>query len=225
MLTLDQVQLQYGDHAVLTGLSADFPSGEIHGIVGMNGSGKTSLLRAIHGSVPFQGGQILWNDVPTHRRMVGFLETQNYFYPRITGGEYLELFLSSYPDFDLDGWNALFDLPLDHLVDGYSTGMKKKLAFMGLLALDRPILILDEPFNGLDLESNEALQQILPKLKRPDRLILITSHIKDTLISICHRIHLLRGGVFESSFTSSEFQQMGTLLDQRRIDQIDELLG
>lgn len=225
MLKLDQVQLRYGDNKVLTRLSADFPSGEIHGIVGMNGSGKTSLLRAIHGSVPFQDGRILWNALPTHRRMVGFLETQNYFYPRITGGEYLQLFLSSYPDFDLEGWNALFDLPLDHLIDSYSTGMKKKLAFMGLLALDRPILILDEPFNGLDLESNEALQQILPKLKRPDRLILITSHIKDTLISICNRIHLLRGGVFESSFTSEEFSQMGTLLDQRRIDQIDHLLG
>lgn len=225
MLRLDQLLLQYGSNVVLSGLSADLPSGMIHGVVGMNGSGKTSLLRAIHGSVSFQEGSILWQDATLSRQQVGFLETHNYFYPRITGGEYLELFLSQYPGFNLEGWNEVFDLPLKHLIDSYSTGMKKKLAFMGLLALDRPVLILDEPFNGLDLESSEALQKILPQLKRTDRIILITSHIKDTLIHSCDQIHLLKEGRFDASYTAQEFQKMGSLLDQGRIDQIDRLLA
>jgi ABC-2 type transport system ATP-binding protein len=69
---------------------------------------------------------------------VGFLETNPFFYPRTTGREYLELFRLANRAFDVEGWNRLFALPLDRLIDHYSTGMRKKLAFLGWSASTGP---------------------------------------------------------------------------------------
>ena len=139
------------------------------------------------------------------KKSISYLVTENYFYSNITGKEYLDLFKN--PHFDIEQWNKLFDLPLNKIIDGYSTGMKKKLALLGILKQDKSIMILDEPFNGLDIETCRIIRMILLRLKEKGKTIIITSHIIETLTNLCDYIHYLKDGVINQSVDESGFAQ------------------
>ena len=155
------------------------------------------------------------------------MPTENYFFPNITGNEYLALFKND--NFDLKGWNDLFQLPLDQIIDDYSTGMKKKLALIGILKMDKPVLILDEPFNGLDIETGRILRSILLKLKEKGKTIIVTSHIIETLTNMCNQIHYLESGKIQFSKNENEFGSFETelfeKLEEQNRDAIDRLIS
>ena len=88
----------------------------------------------------------------------------------------------------------IFDLPLDQYASTYSTGMKKKLALTAILLQENDYFILDEPFNGVDIQSNIVLTEIIKELKKLNKIVLISSHIFSTLNTICDEIHLLQKG-------------------------------
>lgn len=205
MFTIENIRVQYGKQIVLSNLNLSLTLKQVHGLVGLNGAGKTTLLNTIYGFSKPQSGRIALNGNPIHRKQLSFLETGNYFYPYITGNEYLGLFPESEKKFDINTWNQLFELPLDKLIDDYSTGMKKKLAFMGILKLDKPILILDEPFNGLDLESVQLVKLIIQRLRVNGKTVLITSHILETLFNCCDHIHYLSQGKIQQSYPKQNF--------------------
>ncbi|OJJ18634.1 hypothetical protein BKI52_23790 [marine bacterium AO1-C] len=213
---------------VIENLSLSLIPGKIHGIVGLNGSGKTTFLKALYGSIPRIAGNVQWEENPVTQSDMAFLETHNFFYHKITGYEYLRLFQMKNPAFDIEQWNRLFDLPLTKLVDNYSTGMKKKLAFLGILALDRPILILDEPYNGVDVESYSKIQIILRKLAQQGKTILVTSHIFESLVAICEQISLLKQKQIVKTFEKESFAQlekeMFELLNEQTTEVVSELL-
>lgn len=191
---------------VLSDLSLEISSATINGIVGLNGAGKTTLLNAIYGLIKFETGSIKVDSEFISKRQIAFLETENYFYPGITGREHLEIF--SNKKFDTAKWNKVFNLPLEGLIDEYSTGMRKKLAIMALLKLEKPVMILDEPFNGLDLETCRSIRSILLGLKDEGRTIIVTSHILETLTNMCDYIHYLESGKILYSRGSSDFSKL-----------------
>ncbi|PRD46145.1 ATP-binding cassette domain-containing protein [Sphingobacterium haloxyli] len=195
----------YKSTPVLEGVNMDLPNGQVHGIVGANGSGKTTLLQCIHGTIKKVQGEILYNGMPIKREDVSFLETDNYFYKRITGKEYLQLFGAFNKDFDVLGWNALFSLPLDKMVDDYSTGMKKKIAFLSVLSFNTPIVILDEPFNGIDMETVQLIKVIIKKLRASGLTVVVTSHILESLLNICDTISYVKGKKIEATFYPPDF--------------------
>lgn len=217
MLTINNLHFSYSEKEVLKGLNFSAQSGKIHGILGMNGSGKTTLFKTIYGFNVKESGECLFNDKPVSKRDIAFLETANFFYSYMKGQEYLELCALQNPDYSIENWNQLFQLPLNDLVEHYSTGMKKKLAFLGIIALDRPILILDEPFNGIDFESSEVLYEILKRLRKKGKTILLSSHIIESLTNICDEVSYLSNGVIERKYAQSEFRQME--LDLRELIQ------
>ena len=98
------------------------------------------------------------------------------------------------------------------LVENYSTGMKKKLALLGVLKQNQPIFILDEPFNGLDLETNKIHEIIITTLGKKDKTIFVSSHIIEPLLSICDKIHLLENGNFITTFDKNEFDKIDDIL-------------
>jgi ABC-2 type transport system ATP-binding protein len=193
MISIERLQVTYGSHKVLQDLNLSLSAG-IHGIVGLNGAGKTTLLNTLAGMIKPSGGSATLDGKPLFHQDISFLETKHFFYSRITGREYLELFRLARREFDISGWNALFELPLDNLIENYSTGMQKKLAFMGVICLDRPVLILDEPYNGVDLESYRKMKQVVQTMNSNGRIIIITSHILESLTSLCDHIHYLKEG-------------------------------
>jgi ABC-2 type transport system ATP-binding protein len=137
-----------------------------------------------------------------------YLETVNYFYPGITGNEYLKIFRQTNAAFNLNQLQDYFKLPLNDLIENYSTGMKKKLALLGTLKQDRPIYILDEPFNGLDLETNKILEIIITTLQQKNKTVFVSSHIIEPLLTVCDKIHLLENGLFVKNYGKDNFNQI-----------------
>lgn len=208
MIELKNLCLAYGSHVVLDELTATWSVPGIHGIAGLNGAGKTTLFNAVAGYKNPVSGTLQFCKRDLVKEDVFFLETSPYFYPNITGYEYLSLFSQTANHFDGKLLNEVFQLPLHDLIDHYSTGMKKKLAIMAMLKKDKPIYLLDEPFNGLDLESNHVLEILLTLLKEWGKTILISSHILDPLLRICDDIHLLKGGRLEQNFSKDNFENV-----------------
>jgi len=204
MLAINQLAVSYGDKTVIEDLSVSFGSAQVHGLAGLNGSGKTTLLNVIYGFKRAVSGNILYNNLPIRRTDISFLETENHFYPNIIGREYLGLFKPYGKESD-EAWNRLFKLPLDNIIDGYSTGMKRKLALIATLKQDKPIVILDEPFNGLDMEASRVLNMLIVRLREKGRTVIVTSHILETLTGICDYIHFLNDRKIQFSRTKDEF--------------------
>ncbi|MCS7018973.1 MAG: ATP-binding cassette domain-containing protein [Cytophagales bacterium] len=215
MLALHRICYRYGSVEALKNISMEIPAGTVHGLVGMNGAGKTTLLQLIAGLLKVQTGSICYNEKIIAPSDVAFLPTHNYMYHYITGAEYLALFGAQNPQADFDSLNRIFKLPLKRLVDEYSTGMRKKLAFMGLMALKRPVFVLDEPFNGVDLEGTMAFQQAIGLLAEQGKTVVITSHILESLTEICHCIHYLHQGVLEGSYCRNAFSDLQNQLRAR----------
>jgi ABC-2 type transport system ATP-binding protein len=209
MIAIKEVTVKYPQRSVLDMLNIDLRPSAIHGLVGLNGAGKTTFFNVIFGLVKANNGSILFNNEPLTRRDVSFLETHNYFYSNITAREYLSLFNSDKPsNFDLKVWEDLFKIPLDEIVENFSTGMKKKLALLGILKQDKSILLLDEPFNGVDLETARIIKLLLLSLKEKGKTIIITSHILESLTNVCDYIHYLENGRVKHTYSKDQLEQI-----------------
>ncbi len=224
MLNIDQIRAGYGEGDVLKGVSFTAATAEIHGILGVNGSGKTTLFRVLNDWLPKRAGRTAFSNEELKGYHIGFLETDPYFYPYMKGKEYLGLLKVKNEDYNIDAWNAIFDLPLDQMADEYSTGMKKKLALLGLLAQDRPVLILDEPLSGVDIESNVKFQEIILRLRESGKTILLSSHMLGALTAICDKISLLSGGVITKTYQKEEFSNLEELITAQIKEGLDQQL-
>jgi ABC-2 type transport system ATP-binding protein len=228
MITIENLSISYGkEKRVIDALELTITKGTINGIVGLNGAGKTTLLNAMYGLKSIETGGIKWNGEKITKKAVSFLVTEPYFYSNITGNEYLSLFKNNH--FDTKKWNELFLLPLDQIIDEYSTGMKKKLAILSVIKQDKPIFILDEPFNGLDIETCRIIRSIVLGLKEKNKTIIITSHIIETLTNLCDYIHYLEAGKIKYCKEKNEFKEFERELfedlEKKSIKLITELLN
>jgi ABC-2 type transport system ATP-binding protein len=196
---------KYGKNEVLKGIDLSFNKGVIYGIVGENGAGKTTLFRCISGMEQYKGN-IEYNE-GILKNVIGFLPTNPFMISKITGREYLKLLLNARV-IKIDNLNKknIFDLPLDKYADTYSTGMKKKLALTGVLIQNNEIYVLDEPFNGVDIQSNILIKEILIKLKELDKIVILSSHIFSILSDTCDILHHLKDGKIVNSVTKDNFE-------------------
>ena len=208
MIQINELSIAYGQKQVLNQLSIQFQEPQVIGIAGLNGAGKSTFFNALAGLIKTERGIILHQNTAIDFNSIAYLETNNFFYSNITGNEYLNIFKNSNPQFQLSVLQSHFQLPLDDLIETYSTGMKKKLALLGILKQDKQIYLFDEPFNGLDLESNKILEWIITALFNKGKTIFISSHIIDPLLAICHQICYLEKGKFTQSFQKDEFHKV-----------------
>jgi ABC-type multidrug transport system, ATPase component len=227
MISIKDLSISYdGKSKVLDLLNLSLDRNNIHGIVGLNGAGKTTLLNSIYGLTKKDSGEICYDSRSISKKDISYLVTENFFYSNITAREYLSLFRN--PLFDVDKWNELFSLPLDNIIDSYSTGMKKKLALLGILKQDKSIMILDEPFNGLDIETCRVIRSILLRLKDRGKTIIITSHIIETLTNLCDFIHYLENGRIKYSKYKLDFAEFERKLfesiENKNVELINELI-
>ena len=145
MLTINNLSVSYGNKVVLSKLSFHADHQMIHGVVGYNGAGKTTLLNAIY-SIPRKFEEIKMDGTILGRSSVSYLDSGQYFYPYISGRDYLKMFSARNPGFEYESLCRLFNVPIDNFVDTYSDGMKKKLAIVATLALKKVVIMMDEPF-------------------------------------------------------------------------------
>lgn len=206
MLEIKNLSVCFKDKDVLQSLNLEIEEGIIVGILGKNGAGKTTLFESLYQSQKYSG-EILWKKQKLLRENISYLETENYFYPYITGREYLSYFAKDKLLKTIE-LAEKFQLPLEKYVQYYSSGMKKKLALIGMLMLDKPINILDEPFNGVDFEGVHLLYGIIRELKQSNKIVMISSHIIETLFHTCDRIVTLENGIISNIFEKSDFEKL-----------------
>ncbi len=208
MINVQNLAVSFYDHEVLKNITIDFENGLVHGIVGLNGAGKTTFFNVLAKMLKPGSGELKLNGKALTIKDTVYLETGNFFFSRITGNEYLKIFRQTNAEFNLAALQAYFKLPLDELIENYSTGMKKKLALLAVLKQDKQLFILDEPFNGLDLETNKILEIIILSLKQKQKTVFVSSHIIDPLLTTCDKIHLLENGCFIKTYLKTDFSKI-----------------
>lgn len=223
MIALKNLSKHYGTNEVLKNVNLTFSTGKVYGIVGENGAGKTTLFRCISGLEECEG-EITATPGPLKNHL-GLLLTDPYFFSKITGKEYIEL-LCRARGIDAGDVAArnIFELPLHQYASTYSTGMKKKLALTAILLQENTYFILDEPFNGVDIQSNIILTAIIHKLKALDKIVIISSHIFSTLSDTCDEIHLLRKGQQIETVQKDAFGQLENEMKAQSVGNKIELL-
>jgi len=224
MILVNQLYKNYGTNEVLKNISLEFVKGKVYGIVGENGAGKTTLFRCIAGLESYKGE--ITSELKPLKNHLGLLLTEPYFFSKITGEEYIRL-LCNARNIKVAGIEVknIFDLPLNQYASTYSTGMKKKLAITAILLQENDYFILDEPFNGVDIQSNIILTELIHKLQELNKIVLISSHIFSTLSDTCNEIHMLKKGEPVKTVQKAEFgileQEMRAVNVGNKIERLD----
>jgi len=221
MIEISNLTISYSEKIILENVNATFKPGEIKGLIGYNGVGKTSLFNCMCGLVSQNSGTIEYLGKPLTIKNVLYLEAENYFYPQLTGKEFLDIIPDFNPSFNAIELAKLFRLDLNELIDFYSTGMKKKLIMLLLLKTNKPVIILDEPFNGLDLETHQLLEIILKQLKAQGKIIILASHIIEPLVSICDSILFLNEKQFQKEIKNASVAEIKKELMSEELSEIE----
>ncbi|MFZ1748798.1 MAG: ABC transporter ATP-binding protein [Saprospiraceae bacterium] len=201
VLSIDNLTKSYGRVTALKDLNLKIESGNIYGLLGPNGSGKTTTLGIILGILQPDEGSFEWfegQDGVKHRLRIGaILETPN-FYPYLNADENLEIIrqIKKAKRNDFDDLLTLVNLKerRKSRFSTYSLGMKQRLAIAATLIGDPDVLIFDEPTNGLDPQGIAEVRDILKKIADTGKTVIMASHILDEVEKICTHVAIIKKG-------------------------------
>ena len=206
-IEVQNVVKRFRDQVVLKNVSISFEKGQIHGIVGRNGSGKTVLFKCICGLMHPEEGVILVNgkrvgrDVDMPENIGAIIEAPG-FLPNYSGYKNLRFLANIRRKIGKEEiLNVLKTVGLDpesrKHVGKYSLGMRQRLGIAQAIMEDPEILILDEPMNGLDNAGVQDIRALLLELKAQGKTILLASHNHEDIVALCDTVHEMDGGVLE----------------------------
>jgi len=208
MLSARDISKRYGRIVALDHISLELSKGEVFGLLGSNGAGKTTLmkifatlLRPDSGQATVGNADVVANPLRV-RRIIGFVPENPSLYDKLTGREFLDMIarLRGMKKEDVDrGISEMRDLfrmgaELEREADGLSRGMKQKLALSSALFHRPPVLILDEPTNGLDPRFAKVLKEWLKEYARAGNTVLLSTHVTQVAEAICGRIAIIHEG-------------------------------
>jgi len=219
-ISIRNLSKSYGAIEAVRDVSLDVDRGEVFGFLGLNGAGKTTtirilldLLRPSRGSATLFGFDCQSQSLEA-RTLVGYLPGELGLYPDMTGDELLGLTAHlSGAEVDVDYRLRLLDrlelarADLRRQLREYSTGMKRKLGLLQALQADPPLVILDEPTEGLDPLVQGALHEILFELRSRGRTVFMSSHVLSEVERLCNRIAVIRKGSIVLSSTVDEVRR------------------
>ncbi|TCC30725.1 ABC transporter ATP-binding protein [Kribbella speibonae] len=207
----------FGPSRALDGLDLDVRTGEVHGFLGPNGSGKTTtirvllgLLRADAGTVRLLGGDP-WADGVSLRARLAYVPGDVTLWPGITGGEVIDLMGRLRGGLDRrrrDDLLERFDLDPRKKASTYSKGNRQKVGLIAALTSDAELLLLDEPTSGLDPLMESEFQRCIEDVKAEGRTVLLSSHILAEVEALCDRVSIIRLGKTVESGTLTELRHL-----------------
>lgn len=205
MLEVQKVVKAYGANIAVKQLSFQLKRGDLLGLVGSNGSGKTTTFRMILGLLQPDQGQILLDQQPVQladRRLFGYLPEERSLYRELTVRRQLH-FLGQLKGMDSKAietailhWSAILELQdfLHASIKTLSKGNQQKVQFMSCLLHDPQICIVDEPFSGLDPYNLELMKRVFLELKQKGKMVLLSTHRLDHIESFCSQVIVLKKG-------------------------------
>lgn len=203
MIKIKNYTKKINNDLILNNINYDFENGKIYGIVGKNGSGKTMLLKAIAGFLKPTNGMILVNDQDIYKESIfpkdtGILIGNQEYLPNLTGMENLinlAKINNTIKKEDILKYIEIFNLEEDinKLFRKYSMGMKQKIGIIQSVMENQSIILLDEPFNGVDNASVLKIKEFLNSIKQ-EKIIIISTHYKDDINKFCDTIIELNNG-------------------------------
>lgn len=224
MIKIENLSMFYGKKQVLNAIDLEFKKGKVYGIVGENGAGKTTLFRCISGLENYNGN--ITSDYTKLKDHLGLLLTEPFYFSKITGKEYIQL-LANARQIKLTNIEDknIFNLPLKQYASTYSTGMKKKLALTAILLQENNVFILDEPFNGIDIQGNLIITEIIKRFKKLEKTVIISSHIFSTLAETCDEIYLMKKGEIVKKVAQVDFNNLEKEMKEFTIGNTIDKLG
>ncbi len=231
LLQTEHLTKDYGRSRALDDLCLSVGSGEVFGLLGPNGSGKTTALRLLLGFLkPSTGGAWIdghdcWRDSVAVRRRVAYLPGELRLYERMTGRQlihFLGRLRGQAPSGELDTLARRFDIDLDRPLAHLSSGMKRKVALLQVLVPRVPLVIMDEPTNALDPTMRGELLGQLRQARARGQTVLFSSHVLAEVEEVCDRVAILRRGRLVHLQAMSELRQ-GRLVQARFAGSIESL--
>ena len=208
MLYIQHLTKRYGEKKAVDDLSLHIAPGEIYGFIGHNGAGKTTTLKAVVGILPFEEGEITINGVSvktdplTCKRQLAYIPDNPDLYDYMTGSKYLNFIA------DIFGVGAeerqerirkyadLFELTDDlaQPIAAYSLGMKQKLAIISAWLHQPKLIIMDEPFVGLDPKASHTLKGMMREVCDQGGAIFFSTHVLEVAEKLCDKVAIIKGG-------------------------------
>ena len=218
MLTIKNFSFSYDNKKkAVDSLSLSVAAGEIVGFIGHNGAGKTTTIRAITGVLAFKDGQILvdGHDVKAEpiaaKKITSYVPDNPDLYEFMTGAQFARFICDVYEVDRRERAGALAELSgafeltdnLGDLIGSYSHGMKQKLALIAALIHEPKLLILDEPFVGLDPKAAHTAKEMMRKCCKRGSAVFFSTHVLDVAEKLCDKIAIIKGGTLVA-FGSTE---------------------
>ncbi len=203
MITIENLVKKYRDFEL--NVSLEIPDGQVCGLVGKNGAGKSTTIKSILGLVRPDSGKVIVMgknvaDMKANdKQNIGVALAESGFSGYLTVNDVIAILKNMYEDFDEDYFRHLcirFDVPLGKVIREFSTGMKAKVRVLSAISHKAKLLIMDEPTSGLDVEARNDILDILREYlkENEDCSILISSHISSDLENLCDDIYLIHDG-------------------------------
>lgn len=220
MLNIKNVVKKYSDKTVVDALTLSIEAGDIYGFIGHNGAGKTTTIKAITGIIPYDQGEIyidgisMKEDPIACKRNIAYIPDNPDLYEHLTAIQYLN-FIADVFEVESDvrytrikKYASMFEIEdkLGDLLSSYSHGMKQKIAIISALIHEPKLLILDEPFVGLDPKASIALKTIMKEMCQNQSAIFFSTHVLDVAEKLCNKVAIIKEGKLVTSGTMEDIK-------------------
>ena len=218
MLRIEHLTKKYGEKKAVDDLSLHIEKGEIYGFIGHNGAGKTTTIKSVVGILDFDEGEIFIDgksvkkDSLECKRVIAYIPDNPDLYEFMTGLQYLN-FISDIFGVEekerkerIEKYSTVFEIKEDLAspISSYSHGMKQKLAIISALVHDPKLIIMDEPFVGLDPIASHLLKDIMREKCNEGGAIFFSTHVLEVAEKLCDNIAIIKGGKLIKSGTMEE---------------------
>lgn len=208
-------------------VNLEIADGEIFGFIGHNGAGKTTTIKCVVGLINFDEGEILVNGVSVKhnplltKQMIAYIPDNPDLYESLTGIQYLNFIADIYQvskddrNQNIKEYADLFEITdrLGDLISSYSHGMKQKLALISALIHKPKLMILDEPFVGLDPKAAFSVKEIMKSLCAQGTSVFFSTHVLEVAEKLCHKVAIIKNGQIVTTGTMEEVKGDKSLED------------
>ena len=214
MLELKQLSKSYAGKPALKEVDLQIGTGEIVGLFGENGAGKTTMMKCMLGFLPYQG-EVLLDGEPITRKNIArlsFATCEHSFFPDLNARDHRIFYESQFPKFRRKRFEALmdfFELPMGKAIRSFSTGQKNQFEVILALSQGAEYILMDEPFAGNDIFNREDFYKVLLGILEPTETVILSTHLLEEVEQFISRAVLLQRGRIVGDVTMLELEEQG----------------